>query len=265
METVIPPEKTEGHVIQKYHFKVLAHDVSQESPEAAAFAPEESAETHAIADEAATKPEEESRHDEVVEQMLKKADELSSNLVKMQMQLEKQQEEFERRLEEATQKAFEEGRKAGVEACSAQLKAETDALRERLAATIAALEESRGRFEEKIDSIEEELIETALDLAKQVVAKEIDKASKEVALRLARLLLAEVKEASEVTLKVNPEDYAYITEHLPSEGKVKIVADPAVGPGGVVILSDIGNIDGEIMHRFERIKEAVFGTVSKEK
>jgi flagellar assembly protein FliH len=70
-----------------------------------------------------------------------------------------------------------------------------------------------------------------------------------------------VKEAAEVTLKVSPEDYDYLREHLAENREVEIVADPAVAPGGVVVLSDIGHIDGEIMHRFERIKEAVFGTV----
>jgi len=113
----------------------------------------------------------------------------------------------------------------------------------------------------KVDTIEEELIETALDLARQVVVKEIESSAQEVALRLARLLLAEVKEASKVKLKVNPDDYEYVKANLETTKNVKIVPDPAVGAGGVVILSDIGNIDGDIMHRFERIKEAVFGTV----
>ena len=263
METVIPPEKTNGHVIQKYHFKVLAHDVAEER--AAENIPcEGGIETEeGGGNEAPMKSEEPPRNDEVFEQMLKKADELSSNLVKMQMQLEKQQEEFEKRLEEATQKAFEEGESAGKEACESRMLAESETLRQRLTAAITTLEESRKLFEKKIDTIEEELIETALDLAKQVVAKEIDKDSKEVALRLARLLLAELKEASKITLKANPEDCAYIKEHLASPSDIEIVCDAAVGPGGVVLLSDIGNIDGEIMHRFERIKEAVFGTVGK--
>ncbi len=264
METVIPPNKTSGHVIQKYHFKVLSGGVTQEnnSPqdeERASDSMEHEERTESI--EPAQSSE---AKDEVMEQMLKKADELSTNLVKMQMQLEKQQEEFERRLEEAKTAAFEEGKEAGAKEALEQAEREIEEQKRRFAAAIEALEKSREIFLKKVDTIEEELIETALDLAKQVVAKEVESHSKEVALRLARLLLAEVKDAAKISLKVNPEDYDFVKEHLgQSSDGIEILPDPAVGAGGVIILSDIGNIDGEIMHRFERIKEAVFGTVKQ--
>jgi flagellar assembly protein FliH len=267
METVIPPDKTTGHVIQKYHFKILTDAAKgEDEPEIMKQLEEQNMQTE---DESAysqpsqneTLSESTSAKDEIVEQMLKKADELSTNLVKMQMQLEKQQEEFEVRLKEAKEASYEEGKLAGKEECEAKFKAEVDDLRERLAHTIASLDESRKLFLKKVDTIEEELIETALDLAKQVVVKEIESNSREVALRLANLLLTEVKDASKVTLKVNPNDYSYIKESLEQGPKIEVSSDPAVGPGGVIVISDVGNIDGDIMHRFERIKEAVFGTL----
>ncbi|WP_456383002.1 flagellar assembly protein FliH [Hydrogenimonas sp.] len=275
METVIPPDKTGGHVIQKYHFKVLLPgeetkgcmgESSKEERER--YGEEEEflarmgeGETPTEHGESVESPENpESRHDEVMEQMLRKADELSTNLVKMQMQLEKQQEEFEKRLEEERERAYREGAEEGRARCMQEMEERIDELRSRVATTVEGLEASQKRFLEKVDTIEEELIETALDLAKQVIAKEIREDSKEVALRLAKLLLMDVKDAAKITLKVNPEDYDHVKGHLESD-RVEVVADPAVGAGGVVVLSDIGNIDGEIMHRFERIKEAVFGTV----
>ncbi len=266
METVIPPGKTSGHVIQKYHFKVLSEDAVKE--EAAAPGEEDLTKGDENASEeyaeSAEQPRTVESKDEVVEQMLKRADELSTNLVKMQMQMEKQQKEFESRIEEAKAAAFEEGKEAGRKACMEQMEAAAEEQRRRFAAAIEALEQSRQVFLKKVDTIEEELIETALDLARQVVAKEVQNDSKEVALRLARLLLAEVKDAAKITLKVNPNDYEFVKKDLEEGGgDVEIVADPAVAAGGVIILSDIGNIDGEIMHRFERIKEAVFGTVKQ--
>ncbi len=264
METVIPPNKTSGHVIQKYHFKILAEGAVSEDSPLSEGSEEHNFEQADQQSEVSDQPQTDETKDEVVEQMLKKADELSTNLVKMQMQLEKQQQEFERRMEEEKTAAFEEGKEAGQKACLEQLEGAVEEQRKRFSATIEALEQSRQMFLEKVDTIEEELIETALDLAKQVVAKEIQSDSKEVALRLARLLLAEVKDAAKITLKVNPDDYEFIKKHLEeSKNSVEIVADPAVGAGGVIILSDVGNIDGEIMHRFERIKEAVFGTVKQ--
>jgi len=268
METVIPPDRTTGHIIQKYHFKVLTDSSKGEDDadllnqtEDQILQTENELSATVMQEESASSAESSSAKDEIVEQMLKKADELSTNLVKMQMQLEKQQEEFETRLKEAREAAYEEGKLAGKEECEAKFKAEVDELRSRLTHTIASLDESRQLFLNKVDTIEEELIETALDLAKQVVVKEIDNHSKEVALRLAKLLLTEVKDASKVTLKVNPNDYTYVKESLEHGPKVEVSADPAVGPGGVIVISDIGNIDGDIMHRFERIKEAVFGTL----
>ncbi len=263
METVIPPDKTSGHVIQKYHFRVLSGGVAQVEESSVENRPEEVEVHKEQAEPLESAPAGEAK-DEVMEQMLKKADELSTNLVKMQMQLEKQQEEFEKRLEEAKAAAFEDGKSVGAKEAIEQMEREIEEQKRRLADAIEALEKSREMFLKKVDTIEEELIETALDLAKQVVAKEVENHSREVALRLAKLLLAEIKDAAKVTLKVNPDDYEYVKEHLQkSDGGLEIIADPAVGAGGVIILSDIGNIDGEIMHRFERIKEAVFGTVTQ--
>lgn len=259
METVIPPNKKSGHVIQKYNFKVLSVGAAEEQKcsDQEQSLPEETElkrdEEPSVVDES---------KDDAMEQMLKKADELSTNLVKMQMQLEKQQEEFEKVLAEAKESAFEEGRAAGEKSCKEQMQKRVEELEERFTHSILALEKSRETFLQKVDTIEEELIETALDLAKQVIVKEVQSDSKEVAFRLAKLLLSEVKDAAEVTLKVNPKDYEYLKEKL---GKDSIVIEPdaAVGAGGVIIQSDIGNIDGEIMNRFDRVKEAVFGTVSQ--
>ena len=198
--------------------------------------------------------------DTMLEEMLKKVDELSSELVKTQMLLEKQEKEFAGRLDTVRKEGYEAGYQAGKQECIEAFEKETETIRERFSESIALLEESRRKFLEKIDTVEEELIETALDLAKQVVVKEVEKHSKEIAYRLAELLMREVKEASEVTLKVNPEDYDYLKEKFAQESRVKIVPDKAVAPGGVILLSNVGNIDGEIMSRFERIKEAVFGS-----
>ncbi|WP_456453310.1 flagellar assembly protein FliH [Hydrogenimonas sp.] len=281
METVIPPDKKSGHVIQKYRFKVLSQGVeeSEESQEGGvrpyvfgelgdesetmrrerAREEDERPPEAEAPEEAAEEGEEEGGA--AAEELLKRIDELSTELVKTQMLLEKREAEFAERLEATRAEGYDEGVEAGRSSCAEEVAREMEPLKARLAASIEALEESRQLFLKKVDSIEEELIETALDLAKQVVVKEIERDSKEVALRLARLLLTEVKEAAQVTLKVSPEDADYLRAHLGGESHLSIVADPAVAPGGVVVLSDIGNIDGEIMHRFERIKEAVFGTV----
>lgn len=256
MRVVISPDKTQGHVIQKYHFKVIPTVRHAEDTEHEPGGEGEEEQALAAPQPAEEKPS--SMKDEALEQMLKKADELSTNLVKMQMQMEKQQEEFEKRLAETKEAALEEGRTLGFQESEKERADEMDALRSRIANAVEALVQSQQKFDTKLATIEEELIETALDLAGEVIAAEVGVRSKETALRLSKLLMGELKEASRVTLKANPEDAAYLREQLGTEKKVQIIDDLAIGKGGIVLMSDIGNIDGEIMHRFERIKEAVF-------
>lgn len=275
MERVITSEKLDHHRIEKYHFKTLMPEESQvvenggvqpyRFPELKDQNDPGELQTDAenlLPDD--VKIEEEKSFstqepDPAFEEMLKRVDELSSELVKTQMQLEKAETACEERMKEAKEEGFNEGLETGKKECNTRLHRELEEIRRRLQSSIEALEESRKAFLKKVETVEEDLIETALDLAKEVIVKEISKDSKEIALRLAHLLLAEVKEAAKITLRVNPEDYEYLKEALKERENLDIVADPAVGPGGVVIVSDLGEIDGEIMHRFERIKEAVFG------
>jgi len=282
METVISPDRVSGHVIQKYHFKVLTpeglretdNEELAESGKVKRYVFNElspSSDEGEIGEQTVTEERPDESVDEesegglaggdMVEGLLKRVEELSDELVKTQMKLEKQERELEEKLSQARKEGFEEGRQKGEEEGKSACMREVENLRERMATALESLEEGRRKFLQKVDTIEEELIETALDLAKEVIAKEIGRDSKEIAHRLARLLLTEVKEAASVTLKVSPEDYDYLKEKFQNDDRLQLVADPSVAPGGVVVISDIGSIDGEIMQRFERIKEAVFGTV----
>jgi flagellar assembly protein FliH len=73
---------------------------------------------------------------------------------------------------------------------------------------------------------------------------------------LTKELLNDIKEATQIEIKVNPLDYDYVKDNLNLE-KVKITPDNAISIGGVVILSDAGNIEAEIHKRFENIKKHI--------
>ena len=276
MERIITSKNVGQHRIEKYHFKTLMPEGEESQNEggvqpycfpelkdkeelSSIESPSETVISTATQDADVSTSAGSCESDPAFEEMLKRVDELSSELVKTQMQLEKAEAACEERMKEAKEEGYNEGLEAGKKECDTRLQQELEEIRQRLESSIEVLEESRQAFLQKVESVEEDLIETALDLAKEVVVKEISKDSKEIALRLANLLLAEVKDAAKITLRVNPEDYDYLKEALKERENLDIVADPAVGPGGVVIVSDLGEIDGEIMHRFERIKEAVFG------
>ena len=62
-----------------------------------------------------------------------------------------------------------------------------------------------------------------------------------------------------MTIKVNPNDKVAVEQSLGTLENVKVLSDNAVSQGGVIVLSDAGNIDGDIMKRYERVKNAALG------
>lgn len=268
METVISETQTSGHIINKYNFKVLPSAaqtdnsasrnddgfVSGISAEAASSpkTPEENHEDN---------PEEEGSHalsksskDELIESLLQKTDEMSSNFIKMQMKLESKDEEYKVSLEEAKKVAFEEGKEAGIKEAEEMVQSEHTSLMKQFASSVETLDKSTKEFSTSIEGIKEELIHAAVDIAKEVILVEISENGSNIAKTLAENLITEIQTSSQVTIKVNPNDKVAVEQTLGTLENVKVISDNAVSNGGVVILSDAGNIDGDIMKRYERVK-----------
>jgi len=75
---------------------------------------------------------------------------------------------------------------------------------------------------------------------------------------LSSELIKELQSASKITLKVNPKDHGAISEHVGSMEHIEVVSDSAVSEGGVIALSDAGNIDATIKERFDMAKSVLF-------
>jgi len=103
----------------------------------------------------------------------------------------------------------------------------------------------------------------AVDIAKEVIVKEVSEHSAEVAYSLAKELLDSLKDATKVLLKLNPEDYALIIKDFEGEDRIKIQPDKAIAKGGVVIMSDDGNLDGTIMSRFQTLKRTILENLAE--
>ncbi len=268
METVIQKEATSGHIINKYNFKVLPSNTSgsiegsrkdDEFVPASKLADARSEEVGPVEDNGSGDVLSKSSKDELIESLLKKTDEMSSNFIKMQMKLESKEEEYRQALEKARAEAFEEGKTAGVKEAQEQIQSEHSDLMKQFAASVETLDHSTKEFALSIEGIQEELIHAAVDIAKEVILVETSARGNEIATQLAKELIAEIKMSSEVTIKVNPNDKVAIEQSLGTLENVKIISDNAVSKGGVIILSDAGNIDGDIMKRYERVKSAALG------
>jgi len=253
LSRIVNGGKSDRHIVKPYQFKTLDNTESgeefkkEEIKEVSSTQPVVNEEENAQTQEA---------NPEVVERLLEKIEELSNNIVKTQIEHEKELKECFKKCEEEKQaeikKAIEEAKSEAKKECESLLD-ETKKLYED---SIKKLEEINKTFEEKLNSLEKELSAVALDMAREIIQKEISKDSSEVAYSLAKALLEDLKDASRVTIKVNPKNAEFLKGKFDN---IVIIPDEAVKEGGVVIQSDIGNIDASIEERFKALKEAVEG------
>ena len=192
-----------------------------------------------------------------VEELLKKTDELSSNIIKLQMQIENQESEFAKRLEAEIVRAKEDGKNEGIAQTNAANEAKIKELEAKFSASAAKLDEQYVKFDEFLKKSEEELGQTAIKIAKEVIEKEVSSASSQIAHHLANSLIKELSDVKNIEIRVNPEDSDYLKEQFSKNERVKVSADDAISKGGVVIISEGGNIDATMQTRLEKLKMLV--------
>lgn len=249
MDNIILQDDINNHSVQRYRFKVLGSSVVEEK------SIEGTLNTLGVKDVEVNIPKKvDETENRFVEELLKRSDELSSNIVKLQMQIERQEDEFERKLKDDLSKEKEVSFNEGYE------KAKFD-LAENYNSSIHTYYNSNQKLNDKIKEIdnafkkiESDLVKSAIEIAKEVIKKEILTASSDVAISLSKDLLKEIKEANKITLKINPDDYDALEEIYKNNDKIKVEADDAISKGGVILLSESGNLDGTISARLEKIK-----------
>ncbi|QPH88458.1 flagellar assembly protein FliH [Campylobacter concisus] len=281
--SVITSETSPAHFIENYRFKVLGvgeraadsapvlieeNNLSEELSEqnfgqkGENFIPQASHQTQAspqnhFASQTQSPQIQQGGESNFVEELLKKTDELSSNIIKLQMQIENQESEFAKRLESEISRAKEDGKNEGIAQANAANEARINELEARFSTSAAKLEEQYIKFDEFLKKIEEELGQTAIKIAKEVIDKEISTSSNQIAHHLASSLIKELSNVKNIEIRVNPEDSEYIKEQFSKNEHVKISADDAISKGGVVIISDGGNIDATMQTRLEKLKMLV--------
>lgn len=160
-------------------------------------------------------------------------------------------------LEESKRSAYEQGLLDGEKRAKEALEGEIEAQKQSLAYAINNLQEAIIQTQEKIKSLESELSNIALDLAKEVIIKEVQEESQKIALQIATELLEPIAQSSEITLRLNPIDLPYLQEKLPQASKIHFEADALISRGGVIISSPLGNFDGTILSRYKNLKRTI--------
>ncbi|MBC5858002.1 flagellar assembly protein FliH [Campylobacter jejuni] len=265
---VISGGASNQHVVEGYRFKVISEFDNHIGEKKHTQTPDEGNANISLNDE---KPVEENQaiastqavletqaptfQPSFVEDLLSKTDEMSSNIIKLQMQIESQENEFNNRLNSELENAKEKFTKEGYEKAKEEFQKELGDFKDKYLKSIAKLDNACENLENFIEKNEKELADTAIDIAKEVILKELELNSSKIAYALAKDLIGELKGASAIELKVNAEDYEYLKEQLDQNAHIKISLDDAISKGSVVIISDAGNIESNLNSRLTKIKK----------
>ncbi|MBR7118063.1 MAG: flagellar assembly protein FliH [Helicobacteraceae bacterium] len=190
---------------------------------------------------------------ELIEKLLTKSDDLSNSLNNFQMQFEKLQSQ----MYEKEKIAREEGFKEGELKAKLSFKDELEKEKEKVTKSVITLNETIENIKKQIVNLESELSSIALDIAKEIIVKEVDANSSKIAASISKELLQSMSMNLNIIIKVNPIDFDYLNNIFTDNQNIKIKGDDAIQKGGVVIISDNGNVDGNVMSRYQILKQSV--------
>ncbi|MFC3847918.1 flagellar assembly protein FliH [Helicobacter baculiformis] len=252
-ENLIAKDDLSKHTIARYEFKSIADFPSEIEPDKTP--PRTPPPPPAEPPEPITRSIQ--MENELIECLLKKTDELSSHLAKLQMQFEKSQEENQTLLQQTREDSYKLGFKEGEQKAKDDLGASVDEEKKHLLQSLSAIDQQMQQSQNHLETLEKELSAIAVEIAKEVIVKEVEEKSQEVALALAKQLLQNIMDATDICVKVNTLDYPFLSQHLKDMPKIKLEPNDAIAKGGVLISSSQGNIDGNLMARYKNLKESV--------
>lgn len=257
MATVISSDRLMKHNIDKYNFKILAMggnvDESNLVPVENENASSQVSQASETGDSSAMSS---NSKESLIESLMKKTDEMSSNFIKLQMKLESMTQEHKDELIKVKEESLNEGMVLGKKELEDARKQDVKDEFAQLLTSVVVLDNSAKEYVQSLDSIKNELLHAALDISKEVVGVELSENSTDIAELLSNELIKDLQGASKITLRVNPKNHGEISQSIGSLEHITIVSDSAISEGGVVAISDVGNIDAQISKRFQRVKKA---------
>lgn len=151
--------------------------------------------------------------------------------------------------EQARREGFEQGLKEGREAGASEF---TERV-QRLERLIAALDQP---FEELDESVEQQLAQLAMIVARQLIRRELRTEPEQVIGVVREALAALPLAARNVRLSLHPDDAALVREALSlqqGESGIQVVEDPVLTRGGCRVLTESSQIDATVESRLNAI------------
>ncbi len=159
-------------------------------------------------------------------------------------------------VENLKQQVSEEARSEGYEQGLAQAKQEYEALIKEAQdiKTQAGIE-----YKKVLDSLEEDSVNTILDIAKKVISKELE--CKQNILLLVKDSFEKCSKDRKAVLKLSEQDYDFISDNkdelesmLERSEEIEIKKDLSLKEGGCIIETSFGSIDASAETKFEKIE-----------
>lgn len=163
------------------------------------------------------------------------------------------------KLEEIRQQAhaegFEQGRHEGVQAGQKQVAAQVQRLNQILNALAEPLRDVNAR-------VEQELVQLALAVARQVVRREVSIEPAQVIAVVREAIAALPSHAERIQVFLHPDDAALMRDHTAgteSAAAWRILEDPALTRGGCRVTSENSHIDATLESRLAAVVEQLMG------
>jgi flagellar assembly protein FliH len=165
-------------------------------------------------------------------------------------------------VEAAAARAREEGRAEGYRDALAEVEAGRLGFGIEAAASLkrlADLEDSLTRQHESL------LLEIALEAASKIVRARL-LASDPIVVRAVREATDALPAAAGAKVRVNPGELPVLARELAAEmerGRIEIVGDDTVSPGGCVVESSVGMVDATIETAADAVRSSALGTAER--
>jgi len=158
------------------------------------------------------------------------------------------EEELDRRLRESFQSGLQEGKNLAERGLLNVFRS----LR-------SAAEDLHALREKVMRESEDELVNLIMLVARKVIQREVSQ-DRRILSDVVQAAIATVSDRDEITIRLNPDDYALVTtsreEYLRKElvtDKMQLKADPAVLPGSCQVDTEMGTINAGIESQLDEI------------
>jgi len=172
-------------------------------------------------------------------------------------------DEYEAKIAEAYRRGFEDAEKV-------LRKKMNDELNQQISHFDRLIKSFSGEIEALGQKIESVVISLAIEIAKKIVKREIEK-DDEFIINQVREAIKRVIGVERIRIRVNPEDEKLVKELKPellqiadSARDIVVEPDPGVERGGCIIESELGNVDARISTQFSLIENSLLETFNQQ-